>query len=185
MLHTDRASARFLLGATEEIEHRVRQVREPAARLADAREASLCLYRDVCGFGTRLLEDLRDAAIAIQSAREQMDGLHLRVLALVRERLRAGHEGLGVGCVLLEVDGLLHWLRVRHWEIEGIMGSLRDRLPIGATGPTIAASCLPMSSSTRPITAPIATARKRSSRSGISRSTRSMWAMTTRSEPGS
>ena len=57
--------------------------------------------------GARLAEDLRDAAVAIERAREQVDGLDLRVLALVGEALRAGDERLCVGRVSFEVNRLL------------------------------------------------------------------------------
>ena len=72
-----------------------------------ARELRLGLDRDVGRIGARLLEDLLHAAVALDRAREQVDGLDLRVLALVGEALRAGDERLRVGRVTVEVDGLL------------------------------------------------------------------------------
>ena len=84
-----------------------REVREARAGLRELRELRLGLGGDVRRIGAGLLEDLGDAAIAIERAGEQVDGLDLDVLALVGEGLRAGDERLGVGGVSLEMNRLL------------------------------------------------------------------------------
>ena len=83
VLHLDGAGARLLLGAREELQHRVREVGQAPGRLVDAREACFHLDGDVGRVGAGALEDLLDAAVALDGARQQVNGLDLGVIALV------------------------------------------------------------------------------------------------------
>src|SRR5262249_7572331 len=92
LLDVDRAGSGFLLGASQELEHRGRQIGEPGGRLVDAAERRFGLDGHVRRVGAGLPKDLLNTAIAIDGARQEVDRLHLRVLALVRETLRARDE---------------------------------------------------------------------------------------------
>ncbi len=107
VLDLDRPRPGLLLGPGEELQHRVREIREAGRRLVHARERRLGLDRDVCRVGARAAKYLLHAPIAVGRPREEVQGLHLGVLALVGEALRAGDEGLGVRRVTVEVNRLL------------------------------------------------------------------------------
>jgi hypothetical protein len=107
VLDVDRAGPRFLLGAPEELQHRAREIREPRGRLVDARQGRLRFDRHVGRIGPCLAKDLLHAAIAIDRAREEVNGLDLRVLALVGQALSPGDEGLRIRRVSVEVNRLL------------------------------------------------------------------------------
>ena len=79
----------------------------PVPRLPQAPQGGLGLAGHVRGGGPGAAEHLGHAGVAIQRARQEVNRLHLRVLALVGESLRAGDERLRVGGVTFEVNRLL------------------------------------------------------------------------------
>ncbi len=88
VLDADRSRlGRFLLRPGQQREHGARQVGETARALRQARELGLHLGRDLHRLRASLLEDRGHAGITLDGAREQVDGLDLRMLALVGEGL--------------------------------------------------------------------------------------------------
>ena len=107
MLDVHRIFPSLLLGASEQSQHRARQVGEPLAGLGQASERRVRLARHVGRSGSGAAKDFGHAGVSVEGAREEMNRLDLGVLPLVGEALGAGDEGFGVGCVAFEVNRLL------------------------------------------------------------------------------
>ncbi len=107
VLDVDGARSGLLLGARQELEHRAREIREAGRRLVDPPERRLRFDRHVGGIAAGLAKDLLHAAVAIDRAREQVNGLDLRVLSLVGKALGPCDERFRVRRVAVEVNRLL------------------------------------------------------------------------------
>ena len=132
VLDLHRPCARFLLRAREEREHRARQVREPRPGLPEPPEGRLGLARHVGRRGSGPADHLGHPGVAIERAREEVNRLHLSMLALVGERLRPGHERLRVGRVAIEVYRLFSGHGRRRRVARARPGSSIRRTPCAA-----------------------------------------------------